>query len=350
VLLAGCGDDSPKTITNIREGPATTDFKPSSTAERLGFTRGGQQMNPHHGMQAAGGGGFEYTTPDGWEERNPPGQMREVDFLVTRDPQIECYVSVVQGGIAANVLRWRKQMELEPITPAAVAGLPKEEFLGQSAVLVDLEGTFVGMGRSAPRPGSRMLGLLVEEPGRTVTLKMTGPAASVAEEREHFLALAKSFHSKEAPAAAAAPEGGQPFAWDAPPEWELREGHPMRVVTFAPKGSEGTECYVTILSGGAGGVAANMQRWRDQMAQPQLTVAELDALKTVQVLGHDAKMIEINGSYTDMAGNKVGKASLLGVVCQLPEALVTVKMTGPTDVVEKEKDRFLAFCGSLRMP
>jgi hypothetical protein len=51
-----------------------------------------------------------------------------------------------------------------------------------------------------------------------------------------------------------------------------------------------------------------------------------------------------------MQGNQVGSASLLGVVCPVEGALLTVKMTGPKDVIENEKDRFLAFCRSLRLP
>jgi hypothetical protein len=175
---------------------------------------------------------------------------------------------------------------------------------------------------------------------------MTGPAATVAAERERFLELAKSFREAEA---APAPDGGQ-LAWDAPPEWEPRKGHPMRLVTFAPRGAERTECFVTILPGTGGGTEANLQLWREQMGQPRLSAAEIGALERVPVLGRDGKLIEIVGDYTDVSGNKVEKAGLLGVVCEFPGALLTVKMTGPLDVLEKEKARFRAFCGSLRRP
>ncbi len=347
-FLAACGDDSPGKIEDIRERAATTDFKPVSTAERFGFTRSGQQGNPHQGMPAAEEAGFEWTTPAGWEEE-PPSQMRAANFRIKRDPQAECYLSVVAGGVAQNANRWRKQMGLEPLAQASLAALPQESLLGQRAFLVDLEGTFVGMGQGEPRPGYRLLGLLLEEPGRTLSLKMTGPAATVAEERERFLELARSFRVAAAPAPSA-PEGDDVPAWTAPPEWERRPGSQARVVTFAPRGSTGTECYVTILSGPAGGVEANLNRWREQMGQLRLGPAEFAALETVQVLGRDAKLIEITGNYTDMQGNKVEKAGLLGLVCPLQGAVLFVKMTGPADVITQEKDRFIAFCGSLRAP
>ena len=351
LFLVGCDDDSPKEITDVREEPATTDFRPTSTADRLGFTAGpghAHGSNPHEGMEPGATGGFQWTTPEGFEEKNPPGQMREVDFRLKRDPSVECYLSVTQGGIAQNVVRWYQQMEKEPIAQSAVAELPTAPFLGQKGRLVDLEGTFVGMRRSEPKPGYRMLGLVVEEPGRTVTLKMTGPAAVVAEERERFLALAASFRTG---APAAEPERDASLAWDAPPEWELRKGHSIRLVTFAPKGSEGVECWVTVLQGSGGGIEPNLQLWRQQMGQPALSAAEVAALETVRILDTDAKFIAITGDYTDMQGKKAAQAGMmLGAVCQLPGALLTVKMTGPLEAVEKEKDRFLAFCRSLRTP
>lgn len=346
-LLAGCGDDSPRQIEDVRERPATTDFKPVSTMERFGMTAGGQPGHPHQGMESSEAPGYECAIPAGWAEQAPT-QMRAKNFRLERDPQTECYLSIVQGGVAQNVNRWRKQMGLEPLPQASIAALPQESLLGQAAFLVDIEGTFVGMGQGEPRPGYRLLGLLLEEPGRTFSLKMTGPAATVAEERERFLELARSFRVTAAAPTPDAPEGSSPLAWDAPPEWEARAGHPMRVVTFAPRGSEGTECYVTILSGGAGGVEANLTRWRSQMGQPPLGAREIAALKTVRVLGRDAKLIEVMGTYTDMQGNKVEKAGLLGLVCPVEGSLITVKMTGPFDVIAAEKDRFLAFCGSLR--
>src|SRR5512134_3885859 len=123
----------------------------------------------------------------------------------------------------------------------------------------------------------------------------------------------------------------------------------MRIVTFAPRGATGTECYITVLGGSGGGVEPNLNRWREQMGQAPLDAKALAALETIQVLGRDAKLIEVSGNYTDMQGNQVESAGLLGVVCSIDGALLTVKMTGPRDIIEKERDRFLAFCRSLRL-
>jgi len=347
--LAACGEEGPRTIEQVRERPATTAFKEVSTAERFGMSGGGH-ANPHHGMQASQVPLFEWTTPEGWEEK-PPSKTRQADFRLSRDPETECYMSVLPGaagGVGANVNRWRSQMGLEPLAPSALAALPQEKFLEGTAFVVDLEGTYVGMGQGEPKPGYRMLGLVAEQPGQTMFLKMTGPATTVMEERARFFELARSLRVSAAPEAP--PQTDGTIAWTAPPEWEPRAGSPTRVVTLAPKGSTGTECYVTVLAGGAGGIGPNINRWREQMGQPPLGPKELGALETVKVLGRDARLIEIAGTFTDMQGNKVENAGLLGVVCPLEDAMLFVKMTGPSDVITLEKERFVAFCGSLRTP
>src|SRR5512134_370938 len=114
----------------------------------------------------------------------------------------------------------------------------------------------------------------------------------------------------------------------------------MRIVTFAPRGATGTECYITVLGGSGGGVEPNLNRWREQMGQPPLDAKGLAALEKIQVLGRDARFIEVAGNYTDMQGNQVQSAALLGVVCPIEGALLTIKMTGPKDVIERERDRF----------
>jgi hypothetical protein len=304
------------------------------------------------GMQASSAETkFEWTTPSGWEEL-PSSQMRAANFRIARDPDTECYLAALPGaagGLVANVNRWRKQMGLEPMSQASISALPQETLLGQSAFVVDLEGTYVGMGQGAARPGYRMLGLIQEQPGQTVFLKMTGPGATVVDERARFLELAKSLRAAEAPAPSS-PEGDGTLQWDTPPGWERRPDQQMRLVTLAPKGSPETECYVTILSGAAGGVEANVNRWRGQLGKGPMAPGEMAGLKALHVLGREAKLVEISGTYTDMRNNKLPDAALVGILLPLEDALLSIKMTGPKDVVERETDHFISFCESLRAP
>jgi hypothetical protein len=334
-LLAACGDPGPVEITDVRERAASVSFRSVSTPERFGFRRPEPSARP-----------LAWTLPAGWVEV-APSTMRMGDFRIATDPEAECYLSALPGeagGVLANVNRWRQQMGHSALAEEQIADLPKATLLGREAVLVDLEGVYVGMGQGEARAGFRMLGLVAGDPAQTVFLKMTGPAPTVAAERVRFLGLAASIR----PASAPEPPAAAGWRWTAPAEWERRPAQPMRVVTLGPPDHADVECYVTELMGAAGGIEGNINRWRQQVGQPPLDAAALEALPAVKVAGREARLVEARGTFTGMRGERVDDAALLGVVCPLEGSVLFIKMTGPAEVVAREKDRFLSFCESLQ--
>jgi len=155
-----------------------------------------------------------------------------------------------------------------------------------------------------------------------------------------------------APAAAAIAatmtQGANGLAWQAPPGWRRAPERAMRVVTFqAGPEEEAAECYVSEISGDAGGVEANIARWCGQMGAPALSAAELDALPRVPILGLDAPLVEVAGSYRGMGGEQVPDALLVGAVVPRGAGTLFIKLTGPRALVESQRDAFLAFCKSL---
>jgi hypothetical protein len=134
--------------------------------------------------------------------------------------------------------------------------------------------------------------------------------------------------------------GAGPLRWKAPEGWVEGAPRQMRVVTFQPASEPRVECYVTVLGGAAGGVEANVNRWREQLRLAPLPADAIAALPTLQVLGRASPFVEIDG----------GKAAMLGLVCELDEQCVFVKMTGPADAVRAERERFAALCTSLAQP
>ncbi len=150
----------------------------------------------------------------------------------------------------------------------------------------------------------------------------------------------------KAPASGARPTLSLPEK--APPGWVRGPEKSMRLVTYRPEGRKDAECYVTVLAGKAGGVAANLDRWRAQVGQPPLTAKEREALRAISVLGRTCKLLEAVGSYTDTSGTTREGNMLLGVVCPLPGQIVTVKMTGPAETIRAETENFVRFCESLR--
>ncbi len=133
--------------------------------------------------------------------------------------------------------------------------------------------------------------------------------------------------------------------WEAPGSWTKAPDRAMRLVTFMAGAENPAECYITVLSGAAGGVEANANRWRGQMGQPALDAEAVAALPTISVLGKEAALVEV---YSPSPGEGQDGRGLLGVICELEDQVVFVKMLGPQASVQAEKDGFVAFCGSLK--
>jgi hypothetical protein len=379
LVAAGCGKSGDQAVTETRELTApqgAAQAPAASSAERFGL----------QGMPAAApaGGGYKYATPEGWVEQ-PPTQFRLANFKAGANGEVEVYLSKAGGGVANNVNRWRTQMGLPALSEAELAQLPKKPVLGQEAVFVNWEGTFGGMQGTDKKEGYRLAGVILEKGGEGVFVKMVGPAAAAEQELgrldEFTASLLEDPHAGhdhgamggDPHAGMMGAAGGDPHAgmtpdqiaalqmdpnmgslnnqvtWSTTPEgWEKAPDRAMRVVTF--KTPEGVETYVSVLSGMAGGAAANISRWRNQMgvAEP-VTAEQLEALPKIEVLGQQAPLVEIPGSFKGMSGEEQPNSMLIGTVAETPGQTVFVKMTGPEAAVQANKDKFVAFSQSLKL-
>src|SRR5436190_3720919 len=96
------------------------------------------------------------------------------------------------------------------------------------------------------------------------------------------------------------------LAWDTPAGWKEAPSDAasgmagMRLInlSFGPNG-EG-ECYLSAMPGAAGGLAANVNRWRAQMSLAPMTDEELAKLPTRQLFGHDATFVSFEGDFKGM--------------------------------------------------
>ena len=69
------------------------------------------------------------------------------------------------------------------------------EIAGVEATLVDLRGEWLGMAsaqKTPPRPGYRMLLVIVPIPGGPLYVKLTGPRATLAAREDEFRAFLRS--------------------------------------------------------------------------------------------------------------------------------------------------------------
>ena len=354
LLTWGCAPGSVRvreiTATRVVARPGSSWQPDASSAARFGLRL------PGPAVQAAAPS-FAWETPAGWVEL-PSSPLRQANFLAAGDERAQCYLTILAGdggGLGPNVDRWRAQMSLPPLDPAALDALPRAEFFGGDAALVDLEGTWTDM---AGESGSdyRLLGLLRFDPGAAKFLKMVGPASVVEREVAAFLALARSFRERGAPAADAAAtasvadaRGSTGLAWTAPEGWRRAAERPMREVSFTVDPDGLTECYVSVLGGDGGGLFANVERWLRQMGQPPLSAEQLAALERFPMLGDEALLVEARGPFEGVDGERVEDASLLGAACLHAGRAVFVKMVGPRASVESQRAAFREFCSSLRL-
>ena len=136
------------------------------------------------------------------------------------------------------------------------------------------------------------------------------------------------------------------LSWSAPSSWQDRGPSSMRRVTFQV--APGTECYLVTLPGQAGGVSANVNRWRKQMGLGPLSPGEIAQLPKQQALGVTGVLIEAEGTFTGMGGEAQQGQGLMGLILSYRNQTVFVKMTGPLAEVQAAKPGFLTFCRSLR--
>lgn len=140
---------------------------------------------------------------------------------------------------------------------------------------------------------------------------------------------------------------GGDLAYTLPAGWTDAGATPMRPVNL--KVGAASECYVAILGGDGGGLASNLNRWREQMGQAELPEADIAALPKKPLLGKEATLITIDGSFTGMGESTAREGyRMLGLASVADGRAVFVKLTGPQAEVEKEAANFDAFCASLK--
>ena len=347
LLLGACGpEDRTYSIEEVRENEGT----PTS------------EQTPKPGRK------WTYSVPDSWTAL-PASPSRALGWKVGGRDDATCTLTVLQGdggGLAANVNRWRRQMKLEPAPLEEIQALPRPvPLLGGPAALVDLEGTYVGMGGQNVED-ARMLGLLLIVPKQVaVFLKMVGPKSAIDGEREAFLELAASLDLERGAAAEPTAAGpGMPrghgmerghaqrasapkLAWKVPSDWTQQPPRMMREGTWKTK--DGAEVWVSIAGGD---LLMNVNRWRGQMNQPPIDAAAVEALPRLEALGQKGYVLHIEGNYGSGGMGQGGPQQLEDaamLVFALPrgDRGVFVKMIGKADAVKAGKAEFEAFCRSL---
>lgn len=139
-----------------------------------------------------------FDLPAGWQREDPSSPMRAAQARIPGAAGAAelavFHFGEGQGGSAdENIRRWISQVEFGPGSSTAREQFDVRGFL---VTWVDFEGTLkagqMSGGPAQAQPGSRLLGAIVEGPGGPWFFKATGPNATLAPQRDAFLAMLES--------------------------------------------------------------------------------------------------------------------------------------------------------------
>jgi hypothetical protein len=147
--------------------------------------------------------------------------------------------------------------------------------------------------------------------------------------------------------ASAGPTAG--LDWDLPAGWVELPASAMRQANFLAAGDQRAECYLTILPGDGGGLAANVNRWRKQMSLDPLGGGAIDALPRGELFGEPATAVDLEGTWKGMSGTEAGEGyRLVGLLQVTGGEARFLKLVGPKDVVDREVEAFQALARSFQ--
>ncbi|MCY2958961.1 MAG: hypothetical protein NTY35_02260 [Planctomycetota bacterium] len=153
--------------------------------------------------------------------------------------------------------------------------------------------------------------------------------------------------------AGATAQGGGPQAsgglhWQTPPGWTELPPAQFREANFKVAGNADADCYLTRLSGTAGGLEANVNRWRAQVSLDPLTAAQIAGLRRVEWLGGEAVYVDFDGQWKGMSGDQAEAGwRLVGLLAVRPDESLFFKMVGPAAVIGAEVEAFQRLAQSL---
>jgi len=129
-------------------------------------------------------GVVEFRVPVTWQ-KGSPGPMQAATYTIsTGGGEATCAFFTVGGDTGSNVNRWKGQMKDVTGAPAE-AKVRTQSVGGMKVTLVSMTGTYtpasMSGGASAPVPGTGFRGAIIEAPGGSVQVRMTGPEGAVEE-------------------------------------------------------------------------------------------------------------------------------------------------------------------------
>jgi len=303
------------------------------------------------------GGGrphIHYKSPPGWKDEGAT-RTRVANFSIARDNQAAEVAVMPFPGMGGSDLQfvnlWREQLKL----PAA----PEEDILKFMTRIVVNEQQGKLFDVTGPAPSAegqrqdRIIVAVVPVDGLSWFFKLTGDAALVEKEKPAFMEFLKSVEFADdahggpgamQPAAAAA-STGMPKC-ELPASWKEQQPPDMILRSFVATGDGGKKVDVTVskFSGPAGGLQANVDRWRGQVGQAPLDAQALAALPTLDVAGGKATLVDVAG----VSARTGERTRVIGAIVPRGGETWFFKLMGDEAVAGRERENFLKFVQSVK--
>jgi hypothetical protein len=142
------------------------------------------------------------------------------------------------------------------------------------------------------------------------------------------------------------PPPGKPAQWTKPDGWSEQPLSEMRLGSFKVDGLNGASADVSVIAfpGEAGGLISNLNRWRGQLQLAPLDEDQLPQMTQRTEVGNvPTYLVDFQ-----TAENAPKPSRILGAVLQTGDRTWFVKMTGPPQLLDSQRQKFLDFVKSFR--
>lgn len=288
--------------------------------------------------------GFVFELPEKWVEL-PPKTMRNINIGFEEEASAQCYLTILKGnggGILDNINRWRGQLSQAPVEEKDIQNLPQVEILNQQGFLISIAGTL------GEKTEDQLLAIILQTEKTFYSLKFTGPETFVTQQKNNFLAFAKSIKENvnktdhQHAHSAEKEEQANTLTFETPEGWQSDSLNKMRYANFKWPEMGDTQCYITLLPLINDVVKMNINRWRDQMGQAPLTQQEETDLEIIKTAIGDCTYVDI--LQKDQAENP---SRILGGIIITKENSIFIKMVGSSKFIEPQKEHFKSIIQSL---
>ena len=136
--------------------------------------------------------------------------------------------------------------------------------------------------------------------------------------------------------------------WTAPAGWEAQPSSGFRKGSFLVRSADGKTADVSIISfpQAAGGLLANVNRWRDQLKLPPIG-DPAQAGSTIKIGGRDMLFVDLVSEKPIASDGS--KSRILGGILPIGDATWFFKMLGPDNLVESQRNTFQQFLESVEV-